>query len=89
MTTWRTLTNKKKFSLVYFEVDDTYAVVDTKRIRASCLEKDKEVDVRCGSQTYKGKIIELNGKYFEMQQESIIKLIYISYILSGHIVKNW
>ena len=65
MTTWRTLTQKSKFALIHFDVDDTFLVTDTKKliIGNSTLALDSFVEIRLDRQTYQAKVLALNGKF--------------------------
>lgn len=64
MPTWRTLTQKNKFALIHFDVDDTFLVTDTKKLISdnSTLAIDSIVKIKLGGQTYQAKVIALNGK---------------------------
>lgn len=66
MPTWRTLSIKKKFCLIYFEIDQTYAIVETKKLKSDVEVKVGGVaDFTCGAATYKAKIIAWDGKYIQ------------------------
>lgn len=80
--TLRTLTKKQNYALVYFDIDNTYSIVDSKKITdiASVIrEKGSVVNVKCGAVTYKGEIIALHGKYFKNLTSSRSRLFLIKF----------
>ena len=56
-----------KLSLVYFEVDETCSIVETRKLQTTIPDALKEqgskVKVKSGRDVFKAEIVELNGKY--------------------------
>jgi hypothetical protein len=67
--TLRTLTKcqEAKLSLVYFEVDETYSIVETRKLQTTIpgalKEQGSKVKVKSGRDVFEAEIVELNGKY--------------------------
>ena len=65
--TLRTLTKcqEAKFSFVYFEVDETYSIVETRKLQTTIpgalKEQGSKVKVKSGRDVFEAEIVELNG----------------------------
>ena len=62
-----TLVKEARYALVYFAVDDTFSVLETKKTRTEDNApkiRGSMVNVKIGDDDFEGKIIELNGKKF-------------------------
>ena len=56
-----------KLSLVYFEVDETYSIVETRKLQTTIpgalKEQGSKVKVKSGREVFEAEVVELNSKY--------------------------
>lgn len=66
--TLRTLTlfKEAKFALVYFAIDQTFSILENRKLqtetRDCAKERGSKVKVKSGKDVYEAEIVELNGK---------------------------